>query len=192
MGKFKTIETPIEGLLVVEPTVFGDARGFFMETYAERDFEEIGIAERFVQDNHSKSGKGVLRGMHFQRSHTQGKLVRATAGAVLDVVVDLRPESATYGQHFKVELSAENKLMLYVPPRFAHGFLTLEEGTEFSYKCTDYYDPASDAGIMWNDPALGIEWNFEQYGIDPATLNISEKDKKHPLIGQLDKNNIWQ
>lgn len=192
MGKFKAIETPIKGLLVVEPTVFGDARGFFMETYAQRDFEEIGIFEQFVQDNHSKSRKGVLRGMHFQRQHTQGKLVRVTAGAAYDAVVDLRPESPTYGQWFGEVLSAENKLMLYVPPRFAHGFLTLEDGTEFLYKCTDYYDPTSDSGIMWNDPAVGIEWPLAQYGIDPAALNISDKDKKHLLIGQLDKNNIWQ
>lgn len=192
MCKFKVISTPIEGLVVIEPTVFGDARGFFMETYAERDFQEIGITERFVQDNHSKSAKGVLRGLHFQRQHTQGKLVRATAGAVLDVVVDLRPQSATYGQHFAVELSAENKLMMYVPPRFAHGFLTLEDGAEFLYKCTDYYHPESDGGIVWNDPALGVDWKFEQYGVDPETLNISPKDKTHPSITNLDIENLWK
>lgn len=177
---------------MVEPTVFGDARGFFMETYAERDFQEIGINERFVQDNHSKSAKGVLRGMHFQRAHTQGKLVRAAAGAVFDAVVDLRPESPTYGQWFGVVLSAENKQMLYVPPRFAHGFLTLEDDTEFLYKCTDYYDPSSDGGIMWNDPTIGIEWPFAQFGINADQLNISDKDKKHPSIVRIDKNYLWK
>lgn len=191
MGKFKAIETPIEGLLVIEPTVFGDARGFFMETYAERDFLEIGIDAHFVQDNHSKSGKGVLRGLHFQRAHTQGKLVRAAAGAVYDAVVDLRPESPTYGRWFGAVLSAENKRMLYVPPRFAHGFLTLEKDTEFLYKCTDYYDPASDGGIMWNDPTIGIEWPFAEYGLDPTALNISDKDKKHPRITELNLENLW-
>ena len=192
MGKFKAIETPIEGLVLIEPTVFGDARGFFMETYAERDFQEVGIQARFVQDNHSKSGKGVLRGMHFQRQHTQGKLVRVAAGAVYDAAIDLRPESPTYGRWFGTVLSAENKRMLYVPPRFAHGFLVLENGTEFLYKCTDYYDPSSDGGVAWNDPAVGIEWPFEQYGIDSEALNISEKDKKHPSIAELDKENLWQ
>lgn len=192
MGKFKAINTPIKGLIIIEPSVFGDSRGFFMETYSERDFAEIGITERFVQDNHSKSGRGVLRGLHFQREHTQGKLVRATAGAVLDVAVDLRPESHTYGAAFSVELSAENKRMFYVPPRFAHGFLTLENDTEFLYKCTDYYHPESDGGIMWNDPVLCIDWQFERYEIDQKRLNISDKDKKHPTFRQLDPKTLWK
>lgn len=192
MGKFKTIATSIEGLLVIEPTIFGDLRGFFMETHSERDFAEIGITERFVQDNHSKSGRGVLRGLHFQREHTQGKLVRATAGAVLDVAVDLRPESRTYGAAFSVELSADNKRMLYIPPRFAHGFLTLENDTEFLYKCTDYYHPESDSGIMWNDPVLCIDWQFERYEIDEKRLSISDKDKKHPSFRQLDPKSLWR
>lgn len=192
MGKFKAIQTPIEGLLIIEPTVFGDARGFFLETYSERDFAELGITEHFVQDNHSKSGRGVLRGMHFQCEHTQGKLVRVIAGSVLDVAVDLRPESRTYGVSYAVELSAENKRMFYVPPRFAHGFLTLENNTEFVYKCTDYYDPESDGGIMWNDQVLNIDWRFEQYGIDQKYLNISEKDKKHPGFNQINPKNLWK
>lgn len=192
MGKFKAIQTPIEGLLIIEPTVLGDARGFFQETYSERDFAGLGITEHFVQDNHSKSGRGVLRGMHFQREHTQGKLVRVVAGSVLDVAVDLRPDSRTYGASHAVELSAENKRMFYVPPRFAHGFLTLENNTEFVYKCTDYYDPESDGGIMWNDQVLNIDWRFEQYGIDQKYLNISEKDKKHPGFNQINPKELWK
>lgn len=192
MSKFKAIPTPIEGLIVIEPTVFGDARGFFMESYSERDFAEIGIDDKFVQDNHSKSARGVLRGLHFQREHTQGKLVRVTAGGVLDVAVDLRPESRTYGASFSVELSAENKRMFYIPPRFAHGFLTLENNTEFLYKCTDYYHPESDGGIIWNDPILCIDWQFERYGIDQKYLNVSDKDKKHPAFRQLNPKEIWK
>lgn len=192
MSKFKVIETPIEGLVIVEPTVFGDSRGFFMESYSERDFAEIGILDKFVQDNHSKSARGVLRGLHFQRAHTQGKLVRVISGAVLDVAVDLRPGSRTYGAAHSVELSADNKRMFYIPPRFAHGFLTLEDNTEFIYKCTDYYDPSSDGGIMWNDQDLYIDWQFERYGIDKKHLNISDKDKKHPTYGQIDPKTLWK
>lgn len=190
MSKFKAVHTAIEGLLIVEPTVFGDFRGFFMETYSERDFAEIGINDHFVQDNHSKSSKGVLRGLHFQKEHTQGKLVRVIRGSVLDVAVDLRPESLTYGKWESVELSADNKRMFYAPPRFAHGFLVLEDNTEFVYKCTDYYHPESDSGIMWN--SCGIEWYFKKYGIDPGALHISEKDTKHLSLEDLDKNNIWK
>lgn len=192
MAKFKVTKTPIEGLLIVEPTVFGDSRGFFMESYSERDFAEIGILDKFVQDNHSKSARGVLRGLHFQRAHTQGKLVRVISGAVLDVAVDLRPGSRTYGAAHSVELSADNKRMFYIPPRFAHGFLTLEDNTEFIYKCTDYYDPDSDGGIMWNDQDLYIDWQFERYGIDKKHLNISDKDKKHPTYGQINPKTLWK
>lgn len=191
MSKFKAIQTPIEGLLVIEPTVFGDKRGFFLEAYSERDFLEIGIDAHFVQDNHSKSGRGVLRGLHFQREHTQGKLVRVTAGSVLDVAVDLRPESRTYGASHSVELSADNHRMFYVPPRFAHGFLTLQDNTEFLYKCTDYYHPESDSGIMWNDQVLAIDWQFERYGIDERHLNISDKDKKHQGFNQIIPSTLW-
>lgn len=192
MSKFKKLSTTIEGLILIEPTIYGDSRGFFMETYSERDFAELGIHDHFVQDNHSKSARGVLRGLHFQREHTQGKLVRVIAGAVLDMAVDLRPESRTYGASYSVELSAENGRMLYIPPRFAHGFLTLENDTEFVYKCTDYYHPESDAGVMWNDHVLHIDWQFERYDIDEKRLRISDKDRKYPAFGQLDPKTLWK
>lgn len=192
MSKFKKLSTTIEGLILIEPTIYGDSRGFFMETYSERDFAELGIHDHFVQDNHSKSARGVLRGLHFQREHTQGKLVRVIAGAVLDMAVDLRPESRTYGASYSVELSAENGRMLYIPPRFAHGFLTLENDTEFVYKCTDYYHQESDSGVMWNDHILHIDWQFERYDIDEKRLRISDKDRKYPAFGQLDPKTLWK
>ena len=177
MSKFKRIETGIEGLCIIEPTVFGDNRGFFLESYSKKEFEDIGIAEEFVQDNHSKSKKGVLRGLHFQTKHSQGKLVRVIKGSVYDVVVDIRKGSKTYGKWYGVELSAENKKMFYIPAGFAHGFLTLEDETEFQYKCTDIYAPQYDSGIMYDDKDLNIDWKLEEYGI--AELTLSEKDKKH-------------
>ncbi|MEG1607970.1 MAG: dTDP-4-dehydrorhamnose 3,5-epimerase [Mucinivorans sp.] len=192
MSKFKVIPTSIEGVMIIEPTVFGDARGFFMETYSEKDFTELGLTAKFVQDNHSKSSKGVLRGLHFQTEHTQGKLIRVVKGKVLDVVVDLRPESGTFGRWESVVLSADNKRQFYVPPRFAHGFLTLEDDTEFLYKCTDYYCPQGDGGVLWNDPQIGVEWNFAQYGIAEADLLLSEKDKKQPTVSSIDWKNIWK
>ncbi len=192
MGKFKVIETPIKGLLVLEPTVNSDKRGFFMECYSKRDFEEIGIDAEFVQDNHSKSSRGVLRGLHFQRENSQGKLVRVVAGSVLDVAVDLRPGSYTYGASHAVELSAQNKRMMWIPEQFAHGFLTLENNTELLYKCTNYYDAQSDSGMMWNDQVLGIDWQFERYGIDQKYLLISDKDKKQPGFHQVDPKTLWK
>jgi len=177
MSKFKRIETGIEGLVVIEPTVFGDNRGFFMESYSKKDFEEIGLDMKFVQDNHSKSKKGVLRGLHFQTKYTQGKLVRVIAGSVLDVAVDLRSGSETFGQHFIVELTEQNKKMFYVPEGFAHGFLTLEDDTEFQYKCTDYYAPEFDSGVLWNDKDINIDWDFEKYGLKKEEILLSEKDK---------------
>ncbi len=192
MGKLKVIETPIKGLLIIEPTVYADKRGFFLESYSRRDFEEIGIDAEFVQDNHSKSSRGVLRGLHFQTENPQGKLVRVTAGAVLDVAVDMRPESLTYGASHSVELSAENQRMFWIPERFAHGFVTLENDTEFMYKCTNYYDPESDSGIMWNDQVLNIDWQFERYGIDQKYLNISDKDKKLPGFNQIIPQTLWK
>ncbi len=180
MSKFLATATPIEGLLVIEPTVFGDHRGFFLESYSERDFAEIGINERFVQDNHSKSRRGVLRGMHLQHPHAQGKLVRVAAGAIYDVAVDVRPGSPTRGQWFGVELSAENKRLFWVPAGFAHGFLTLEEGTEMLYKCTDYYHPELESGYLWNDPALAIDWRLPHYGFAESDLLLSDKDRQHP------------
>lgn len=182
MSKFKRVETGIEDLIVIEPTVFGDNRGFFMESYSKKDFAEIGMNVEFVQDNHSKSKKGVLRGLHFQTKHIQGKLVRVTAGAVLDVAVDLRKDSPTFGKHFLVELTADNKKMFYIPPGFAHGFLTLEDNTEFQYKCTDYYAPEFDSGVLWNDSDIGIDWNFEKYGLSVDDILLSDKDKKQQTL----------
>ena len=178
MSKFKKIETNINDLYIIEPTVFGDNRGFFMESYSKRDFEEIGLNTEFVQDNHSKSKKGVLRGLHFQIKHTQGKLVRVIKGSVWDVAVDLRRDSDTFGKWYGVLLTEENKRMFYVPKGFAHGFLTLEDETEFQYKCTDYYAPEYDSGIIWNDKNILIEWPFEEYEINIEDLSLSEKDKK--------------
>ena len=177
MSKFKRIETGIEGLVIIEPTVFGDDRGFFMESYSKKDFEKIGLKMEFVQDNHSKSKKGVLRGLHFQTKYTQGKLVRVIAGSVLDVAVDLRDGSKTFGQHFIVELTEQNKKMFYVPEGFGHGFLTLEDDTEFQYKCTDYYAPEFDSGVLWNDKDINIDWDFEKYGLKESEVLLSEKDK---------------
>jgi dTDP-4-dehydrorhamnose 3,5-epimerase len=176
--KFKKIETPIPGLLIIEPRVLGDNRGFFMESYTKRDFAELGISDEFVQDNHSKSRRGVLRGLHFQIRRGQGKLIRVIAGRVLDVEVDLRSGSPTFGRWFKALLSAENKRMMFVPGGFAHGFLALADDTEFLYKCTDYYYPEDESGILWNDPDVGIAWEFGQYGLQESDLTLSEKDRK--------------
>ena len=177
MNNFIVKETPIKGLAVIEPKVFGDERGFFMETYNQKSFEELGLTMNFVQDNHSKSKKGVLRGLHFQTKHTQGKLVCVIKGSVYDVAVDLRKGSKTFGKWYAVKLSSENKLMFYIPEGFAHGFLTLEDETEFTYKCTDLYAPEYDSGILWNDETINIDWKFEEFGINPDELTISEKDK---------------
>ncbi|MGL5932671.1 MAG: dTDP-4-dehydrorhamnose 3,5-epimerase [Cetobacterium sp.] len=190
MAKFNRVETGIKDLIVIEPTVFGDNRGFFMESYSRKDFAEIGMDIEFVQDNHSKSKKGVLRGLHFQTQHVQGKLVRVTAGAVLDVAVDLRKDSPTFGKYYLVELTAENKKMFYIPPGFAHGFLTLEDNTEFLYKCTDYYAPEFDSGILWNDSEVGIEWNLEKYGLSEDTILLSEKDKLQQTLATFVKSGV--
>lgn len=178
MNNFTVKNTPIKDLIIIETKIFGDSRGFFMETYNQKSFEELGLDMNFVQDNHSKSKKGVLRGLHFQTRHTQGKLVRVTKGSVFDVVVDLRKDSKTFGKWYGLELSEENKLMFYIPEGFAHGFLTLENDTEFTYRCTDFYAPEYDSGILWNDEKLNINWNFEKYGIEVKNLIISEKDQK--------------
>ncbi|MDO4690470.1 MAG: dTDP-4-dehydrorhamnose 3,5-epimerase [Fusobacterium sp.] len=178
MGKFKKISTGIEGLFIIEPTVFGDERGFFIETYNKNDFAEIGINDEFVQDNHSKSKRGVLRGLHFQTKFPQGKLVRVIKGSVYDVAVDLRKNSKTFGKWFGIELSSNNKKMFFIPKGFAHGFLTLEDGSEFTYKCTDFYYPEYDSGIIWNDKDINIEWNFKKYMLEEQEIILSEKDKK--------------
>lgn len=172
----------IEGLFEIQPKIFGDARGYFLETYSEKDFFEAGLKMKFVQDNQSKSSKGVLRGLHFQTQHPQGKLVRALEGKVYDVAVDLRKGSPTYGQWEGVLLSAENKRQFYVPEGFAHGFLVLSDEAVFNYKCTNLYAPEYDGGLLWNDPDVGIEWPLE--GIDEIIL--SEKDKVQPRLKELD------
>lgn len=173
MGKI-TVETcEIEGLKVITPKVFEDARGYFMETYNERDFKEAGIDVRFVQDNQSASSKGVLRGLHFQIDHPQDKLVRVVSGEVFDVAVDLREGSETYGKWFGVHLSAENKKQFFVPKNFAHGFLVLSDYAEFAYKCSEFYHPNDEGGIMYNDPAVGVEWP-----LDDITPILSERDEK--------------
>ena len=168
----KLIETSLPGVVIIEPTVFGDHRGFFIETFREDAFEKItGPGLRFVQDNHSRSARGVLRGLHYQQPEPQGKLVRVTAGRAFDVAVDIRRSSPTFGQWAGVELSAANKRMFWVPPGFAHGFLSLEDGTDFLYKCTAFYRPAYDHSIRWDDPAIGIDWPLD--GIEPQ---LSAKD----------------
>jgi dTDP-4-dehydrorhamnose 3,5-epimerase len=154
----KFIETPLRDVYVLEPKVFGDQRGFFMETWNRDTFRAAGFDLNFVQDNHSRSARGILRGLHFQMEHTQGKLVRVTAGSVFDVAVDLRRSSPTLGQWFGVHLSAENQRMMWVPPGFAHGFYVTSDYADFLYKCTDVYHPASEKTLAWNDPTVGIEW----------------------------------
>ncbi len=187
MGKFKRIDTEIEGVCIIEPTVFGDNRGYFMETYSKPDFEEIGIKEEFVQDNQSKSKKGVLRGLHFQIENTQGKLVRVIKGRVFDVAVDLRPGSKTYGKWEGVILSEENKKMFYIPPYFAHGFLVLSDEAEFTYKCTDIYNHSAESGIKYDDPAIGIKWPE----VD-AEILTSEKDGKWQDLEGFTNSEIWK
>jgi len=172
---FELIGTPIKDLYVIKPKVFGDNRGFFLETYQKRDFESLGLKYDFVQDNHSKSKKGVLRGLHYQKNYPQAKCVRVIVGEVFDVAVDLRKGSPTYGKWYGVRLSADNKLMLMIPRGFAHGFLVLSDEAEFMYKCDEYYHPEDEGGIIYNDPDINIEWPH----ID-AEILLSEKDKKHP------------
>ena len=174
MGKFNFVPTEIKDVVIVEPTVFGDSRGYFMETYQNEEFAAAGIKGPFVQDNQSKSTKGVLRGLHFQKEHTQGKLVRVVSGEVFDVAVDCRPGSDTYGKWVGVVLSAENKKQFYIPEGFAHGFLVLSDEAEFTYKCTDYYTPSAEGGVRWDDPDIGVVWP----AID-TEFRLSEKDKLH-------------
>lgn len=176
MSNFKFTKTKIDGVIIVEQKVFGDSRGYFMETYEKRKFAEGGITAEFVQDNQSMSTKGVLRGLHFQKTHPQAKLVRVIKGAVYDVAVDLRKDSPTYGEYVGAVLSDENKKQFYIPKGFAHGFLVLSDVAEFVYKCDDFYYPSDEGGIMWNDPEIGIEWPLD--GIEE--IKLSEKDKKNP------------
>ena len=181
MGNFNFIATKIPDLYIIEPKVFGDERGYFMESYSQKDFAEAGLTMMFVQDNESKSRKGVLRGLHFQTKHTQGKLVRVTQGEVWDVAVDLRKGSPTYGQWEGVYLSAENKRQFYVPEGFAHGFVVTSEEAVFNYKCTDFYAPEYDSGLLWNDADVSIEWPLEGLG----DILLSEKDKKQKTLKEL-------
>ena len=174
MGKITVTPCDIEGLYVIEPTVFKDERGYFVETYNQNDMKEAGLDMVFVQDNQSMSTRGVLRGLHFQKQFPQGKLVRVVRGKVFDVAVDLRSDSKTYGKRFGVELSAENMKQFYIPEGFAHGFLVLSDEAEFCYKCTDFYHPGDEGGLAWNDSEIGVEWPLEE-GVD---LIISEKDQK--------------
>lgn len=192
MGQIKVTGTPIAGLYVIEPTVHGDERGYFVETYNQRDMHEAGLDMVFVQDNQSMSPKGVLRGLHFQKRHPQGKLVRVIRGSVFDVAVDLRSGSETYGQWFGVELSAENKKQFYVSEGFAHGYLVLSDEAEFCYKVTDFYHPGDEGGLAWNDPEIGIVWpqltgtypgsaSAEGYTMEDGTrLRLNDRDQNWP------------
>lgn len=198
MGKITVTKTHIDGLVIIEPKVFGDTRGYFMETYSQRDMAEAGLNMVFVQDNQSMSTKGVLRGLHFQKSFPQGKLVRVIKGCVFDVAVDLRSGSETFGRWYGVVLSDENKKQFYIPEGFAHGFLVLSDTAEFCYKCTDFYHPEDEGGLAWNDPEIAISWpsvkgtyngsaSADGYALDDGTpLNISEKDQKWDTLGSLE------
>lgn len=196
MGQIKVTKCPIDGLYIIEPAVHWDARGYFMETYNRQDMINAGLDMVFVQDNQSQSCKGVLRGLHFQKEHPQGKLVRAIRGRVFDVAVDLRTGSPTYGQWHGVELSEKNKKQFYISPGFAHGFLVLSDTAEFCYKCTDFYHPGDEGGLAWNDPAIGIEWpeltgiypgdaRAEGYALaDGTPLNLSDKDQAWSTLSE--------
>jgi dTDP-4-dehydrorhamnose 3,5-epimerase len=176
-------DTPIEGVVLIEPQVFGDARGFFLETWQAQKFAAAGIAASFVQDNHSRSSQWTLRGLHFQSEHTQGKLVRVTAGSVYDVVVDLRRSSPSFGAWWGVELSAQNHRMLWVPEGLAHGMLVTSDTADFLYKCTDLYSPAHERTLAWNDPALSIQWPLPS-GTRPV---LSAKDKQGQSFAEIEK-----
>ena len=185
----------IAGLCVITPTVHGDQRGYFMETYSQRDMAEAGLDIPFVQDNQSMSAKGVLRGLHYQINYPQTKLVRVIRGAVFDVAVDLRPGSETYGKWYAIELTAENKKQFLIPKGFAHGFLVLSDEAEFCYKCDDFYHPNDEGGIAWNDPTIGVRWpgvegayqgtaSAEGYVLDGTPLKLSQKDQLLPVLGR--------
>lgn len=194
MGQISVTKCPIEGLYIIEPKVHGDNRGYFMETYSQRDMAEHGLNMVFVQDNQSMSVKGVLRGLHFQKEYPQGKLVRVIKGRVFDVAVDLRSGSSTYGQWYGVELTEENKKQFYISEGFAHGFLVLSDTAEFCYKVTDFYHPGDEGGLAWNDPAIGISWpevtgtydgsaSAAGYTLaDGTPLNLSQKDEKWDVL----------
>lgn len=199
MGQITVTKCPIEGLYIIEPQVHGDSRGYFMETYNQKDMQDEGLNMVFVQDNQSMSKKGVLRGLHFQKHYPQGKLVRVIKGKVFDVAVDLRQNSKSYGQWYGVELSEENKKQFYIGEGFAHGFLVLSDEAEFCYKCTDFYHPGDEGGLAWNDPDIGIQWPelkgtfqgtalAEGYCLEDGTsIILSEKDQNQPFLKNINK-----
>lgn len=194
MSQIKVTNCPIEGLYIIEPAVHGDSRGYFMETYNQQDMAEHGLNMVFVQDNQSMSVKGVLRGLHLQKKHPQGKLVRVIQGRVFDVAVDMRPGSPTFRQWYGIELTAENKKQFYISEGFAHGFLVLSDTAEFCYKVTDFYHPGDEMGFAWNDPAIGVLWpevtgNYQGTAspkgytmVDGTPLRLSDKDKTYPPL----------
>ncbi len=175
----KIIETHLPGVVVIEPKVFGDKRGFFLEAYRQDVLQQAGINVAFVQDNHSRSAQGVLRGLHYQLTQTQGKLVRVTSGSVFDVAVDVRKGSPTFGQWYGSQLDEESMRMMYVPPGYAHGFVVLSQSADFLYKCTDYYHPESEQGIAWDDPDIGISWPVSNLA---SNISLSDKDKNNVLL----------
>ncbi|CAH5655747.1 TPA: dTDP-4-dehydrorhamnose 3,5-epimerase [Enterobacter cloacae] len=177
----KVINTKLDGVLIIEPRIFGDERGFFYETFHAQRYKEFGIKENFVQDNRSRSTGGVLRGLHFQKRKPQGKLVTVTQGEVFDVAVDLRPNSSTFGKYESIVLTGENKIQFYIPPGFAHGFCVLSDSADFQYKCTDFYDPSDEGGLIWNDKTVDINWPIEE-------PKLSDKDKILPSLEQIAKN----
>ena len=179
----KRIDTALSGVCLIEPSVFEDERGFFFESYHEIKFAELGIKNHFVQDNHARSVKHTLRGLHYQVKHSQAKLCRVIQGEVLDVVVDIRPDSADFGKWESARLSAANRRQIYVPPGFAHGYVVLSETAEFLYKCDDFYYPEYERGVLWNDPEIGINW-----GIDSPIL--SDKDRRNPLLAAIAKKDL--
>ncbi|MDC5973696.1 dTDP-4-dehydrorhamnose 3,5-epimerase [Proteus vulgaris] len=175
----KIIKTKLDGCIIIEPNIYADERGFFLETFNEKRYQELaGIKEKFVQDNRSRSCKNVLRGLHFQKTKPQGKLVTVTEGSVFDVAIDLRPQSKTFGMYETIILTSENKIQFYIPPGFAHGFAVLSDIVDFQYKCTDYYDPNDEGGIIWNDSDLSIKWPLS----DPI---LSDKDAKQPTLNSI-------
>ena len=192
MGQMKVETCPIQGLYILEPTVHGDSRGYFMETYNQRDLQEYGLNMVFVQDNQSMSAKGVLRGLHYQKQYPQGKLVRVIRGRVFDVAVDLRRDSVTFGKWFGVELSEENHKQFYISEGFAHGFLVLSDTAEFCYKVTDFWHPGDEGGLAWNDPEIGIQWP-EVCGAYPGSADASNYHLQDgtPLCLS-DKDQLWK
>ena len=176
-------ETTLPGVLLLVPKVHGDSRGFFLESFHAKTFARLGLPQLFVQDNHSRSARGVTRGLHYQRCHGQGKLVRVVRGEVFDVAVDIRPDSPTFGRWFGTMLSEENHAMLYIPEGFAHGFQVTSESADFLYKCTDFYDPEDEAGILWNDPEIGVAWPM-------AEGSLSKKDAVLPRLATLSRSDL--